>query len=684
MNELQTLEERVADLELCSYRSQEPASKRLKRVPQVGEVVLRRGRLATVLKIDSSLQPPCLVLRMNDAGEEVNTELDRIELISMTEKASDSVLCLMGETGVGKSSLAALISGQLVRDECGDKQSSVFPVSNESQPCTRFAVPTWCKWLGEGDDFKLIDTPGLGAGSDDKQIQDLVRLLKQLRFISCFVLVFNAEQVRFTEQHRHMVQLFHDTFGQGFFGHLAVVFTHWPSDKKSIRRRGSRNEAFVREKLLESFKAHLSSSQEDALKRLPVFFVDALFDEEEEQEQEQVLAVVERFRRFAHAQLPFDCTPFASLRPQQPGLLERRQKEGLKLDVAQWEHVDSIQLSSDNISFFGVRGVPETIRLLPWETLDDLKREALKGKPQSGPEEELVVCCILHRSELNCIVKSSIEFEVLSLSKPIGDCKHKHGFAIIPASVICDLVRQADAQCAGKCFELVRFVHEVPQLANCYIRFGSLLLHPELGLLEFIPAMARRSLASLTSTQLKKRLEQADISFAYCIEKGDLLDIAAQHARVEDASSADLLKLPQPPAKLSMDFEDGTYTKDFSFQFKDWYQSAELRWYDEMHGLYSNTEHFALPPAVAAVLWKCLQHSLSSAISMYGIHERAPGYFPGSWSLQLTRGANETNWVECTDGDAHPGAIVPARLEEYAQFLSKNKLFIEKSESGPG
>jgi len=273
---------------------------------------------------------------------------------------------------------------------------------------------------------------------------------------------------------------------------------------------------------------------------------------------------------------------------------------------------------------------------------------------------------------------------VQSLSKPIGDCKHEHGFAIIPASVICDVVRQADAQCAGECFELVCFVHEVPQLAHCYSRFRSLLLHPELGLLEFIPAMARRSLESLTSTQLKKRLEQADISFAYCIEKDDLLDRAAQHARVKDASSADLLKLAQPPANLSMHFEDGQYMKEFSFQFKDWYQPAELRCYDEMHDVYDTTKHFALPPAVAAVLWKYLQHSLSSAIRMYGIRERVPDYLTGSWSLQLTKGANKTDWVECTDGDTNPGAIVPDRLEEYARFLSRNKLFIEKSESGPG
>lgn len=682
MEELQTLEERVADLELRSYRSEEPASKRPKRVPQVGEVVLRRRRLATVLKIDATLQPPCLILRMNDTGEEVNTELDRVELVSTTEDTDHPVLCLIGEAGVGKSSLAALISGHLVRDEHGDKQSSVFPVSNHSQPCTRFAVPTWCKWLGKGDDFQLIDTPGLGAGSDDKQIEDLVRLLKQLRFVSCFVLVFNAEQVRLTEQHRRMVQLFHDAFGQGFFGHLAVVFTHWPSDRKSIRRRGSRSEDFVREELLASFEAHLSSSQEDALKRLPAFFVDALFDEGEEGEQGQVMAAVERFRRFAHAQLPFDCTPFASPGPQQPGLLELRQKEGLKLGVTRWECVDSIQLGSDSMSFFGVRGVAETIRLLPWETLDDLKREALKGKPRLGPEDELIICCVARRSEPNCIVKSSIELEVLSLSKPIGDCKHDHGFAIIPASVTCDVVRQADAQCAGECLELVCLVHEVPQLADCYVRSDSLMSHPELGLLEFIPAMARRGLTSLTSAELKERLERADISTAGCIERGDLLDKAAQHARVVGAGGAELLKLPQPPAELSMDFEDCTYSKGFSFKFKGWCQPAELRCNYECHDLYDTTTHFALPPAVATVLWKWLQHSLSSDIGMRRVRERAPGYSGGCWSLHLTSGANKTTWAECEDGDTT--ADVPEGLEEYARFLSRNDLFIEKSESGPG
>ena len=63
-------------------------------------------------------------------------------------------VAVLGYTGVGKSALCNYLSGK----KDGDYMS--FPVSEKIDAYTNTTVAQQEKWLGKGDDFVIIDTPG--------------------------------------------------------------------------------------------------------------------------------------------------------------------------------------------------------------------------------------------------------------------------------------------------------------------------------------------------------------------------------------------------------------------------------------------------------------------------------------------------------------------------------------------
>ena len=64
-------------------------------------------------------------------------------------------IAIIGATGVGKSSLANVLIGE--SPLCSD---CTFPICNEGASCTKETTFAVKQWLGNGDLFTVVDTPG--------------------------------------------------------------------------------------------------------------------------------------------------------------------------------------------------------------------------------------------------------------------------------------------------------------------------------------------------------------------------------------------------------------------------------------------------------------------------------------------------------------------------------------------
>ena len=71
-------------------------------------------------------------------------------------------LVIMGATGVGKSSLANVFLGE--SPECTNCTVPICPVTDSCSNTTSYAVG---KWLGDGDNFTVVDTPGFGDSDNN-------------------------------------------------------------------------------------------------------------------------------------------------------------------------------------------------------------------------------------------------------------------------------------------------------------------------------------------------------------------------------------------------------------------------------------------------------------------------------------------------------------------------------------
>ena len=85
--------------------------------------------------------------------------------ISNNTDLIDPKITIMGSTGVGKSSLANVLVG--VSPDCDD---CLFPICDGSDSCTKTTSYASEPWLGFGDLFTVVDTPGFGDSDNDDNV----------------------------------------------------------------------------------------------------------------------------------------------------------------------------------------------------------------------------------------------------------------------------------------------------------------------------------------------------------------------------------------------------------------------------------------------------------------------------------------------------------------------------------
>ena len=157
-------------------------------------------------------------------------------------------LVIIGQTGAGKSTLANVLLGDAVNcDNC------TFPVCDGHDSCTKNTKYAVGEWLGKGDAFTIVDTPGFGDSDndDDALIDEMMDVLKHtIEGCNGIVLLINGEEERFDASLQQMMREMQALFGEDFWRFTTIGVIHWAYDRQSVAERnhtGRSEEKFMEE-----------------------------------------------------------------------------------------------------------------------------------------------------------------------------------------------------------------------------------------------------------------------------------------------------------------------------------------------------------------------------------------------------------------------------------------------------
>ena len=212
-------------------------------------------------------------------------------------------ILLLGETGVGKSSLANALLG---RDPLSEK-CSLFPVCHDMKSCTKEIQGETGLWLGEGsENFTVIDTPGFGdsEGEDERIVHEMTEFLKDdLKAAEVIVLVINGNQNRFDKGLQEMLKFYTTLFGERWWDHVIFAVTFWGYDALSVQlreNRGKREDWFM-----EEFQKNIEEAL--GLKKIFEFvFLHPIYDRKDDFEQKMWKEEASKLWTFSQKMKPME------------------------------------------------------------------------------------------------------------------------------------------------------------------------------------------------------------------------------------------------------------------------------------------------------------------------------------------------------------------------------------------
>ena len=157
-------------------------------------------------------------------------------------------LVIIGQTGAGKSTLANVLIGEAV-----DCTNCTFAVCNGHDSCTKQTKYAVAQWLGVGQLFTVVDTPGFGDSDNDDNIliDEMMDVLKNtVEGTNGIILLINGEEERFDASLQQMMREMQALFGEEFWSSTIIGVSHWAYDAKSVAQRnytGKTEEKFMEE-----------------------------------------------------------------------------------------------------------------------------------------------------------------------------------------------------------------------------------------------------------------------------------------------------------------------------------------------------------------------------------------------------------------------------------------------------
>jgi hypothetical protein len=178
----------------------------------------------------------------------------------------------LGPTGVGKSSLANVLIGQEVG--C---QDCMFPIGHYMNSMTKETKIVTAMWLGTGDYFTLIDTPGFGdSDGRDENIRLLAEMLDVLendvKQAHTLLILLRGDMTRFSFAFQQTISMMKAMFGETFWDNVVIGVSFWKHDAYNVKQRNHMNktESWLESELQEQFKEKFKVEKD-----LPFVFIDS-------------------------------------------------------------------------------------------------------------------------------------------------------------------------------------------------------------------------------------------------------------------------------------------------------------------------------------------------------------------------------------------------------------------------
>jgi len=169
-------------------------------------------------------------------------------------------IVIMGQSGVGKSSLSNVLAGC---EPSNEEEECFFPVCSGTDSCTNetsiASAPFLGKWGNESyGEVTLVDTPGFGdsSGDDTPLLTNMIEVLKNELGDANLILICQTGNGRFNPSTIAMLLELESMFGrERLWENVMLEVTKWAFDAKSIADR--ERQGITEEKTCQDINDHI-------------------------------------------------------------------------------------------------------------------------------------------------------------------------------------------------------------------------------------------------------------------------------------------------------------------------------------------------------------------------------------------------------------------------------------------